>query len=153
VAEVIDQLERLHVVLDTSGFGSETSFRMVGERVDLVYFDLKLMDPGLHRRYTGQDNRLVLRNLDQLARMETSCVIRVPLVPGVTDREENLAAIARAAAGLPHLVRVDLLPYNRAAGGKFSACGLEFRPHWDESQPVRADTSVFQAAGVPVSVR
>jgi pyruvate formate lyase activating enzyme len=153
VAEVIDQLDRLHVVLDTSGFGNETSFRMLAERVDLVYFDLKLMDPELHRRYTGQDNRLVLRNLDQLARMGTSCIIRVPLVPGVTDREENLAAIARAAAELPHLVRVDLLPYNRAAGGKFAACGLEFRPQWDESQSVRADTSVFQAAGVPVSVR
>ncbi|MGO9109077.1 MAG: radical SAM protein [Thermoguttaceae bacterium] len=152
VAEVLGQLERLHVVLDTSGFGDEASFCMLVERVDLVYFDLKLMDPDLHRRYTGQDNRLVLRNLDQLGRMATSCVVRVPLVPGVTDSEENLTAIARVAAGVPNLLRVDLLSYNRAAGGKYAACGIEFHPQWDEAQPVRANTAVFEAAGVPVTV-
>jgi pyruvate formate lyase activating enzyme len=152
VAEVLDQLDRLHVVLDTSGFGDEASFHGLAERVDLVYFDLKLMDPAMHRRCTGQDNRIVLRNLDQLAGLATPCVIRVPLVPGVTDTEDNLAAIARAAAGVPHLVRVDLLTYNRAAGGKYAACGMEFHPQWDESQAVRANTAVFEAAGLPVTV-
>jgi pyruvate formate lyase activating enzyme len=152
VAEVIDELERLHVVLDTSGCGEEAAFQMLVERVDLVYFDLKLMDPELHRHYTGHDNRLALSNLERLARMATPFVIRVPLVLGVTDTEENLAAIASAVAGMSHLVRVDLLPYNRAAGGKYAACGLEFRPQWDESQPVRANTAVFESAGVPVKV-
>lgn len=152
VAEVIDQLHEIHVVLDTSGFGDETSFQRLAERVDLVYFDLKLMDPVLHRRYTGQDNRPVLRNLDHLATTATPCVIRVPLIPGVTDTEANLEAIARAAARVPGLVRVDLLPYNRAAGGKYHACAMEFAPPWDETQPVHAPTGLFEAAGVPVKV-
>jgi pyruvate formate lyase activating enzyme len=152
VAEVLDQLERLHIVLETSGFGDEASFQMLAQRVDLVYFDLKLADPALHRRYTGQDNRRVLRNLAHLATLTTPCVIRVPLVPGVTDTEENLAAIARAAAAMPKLLRVDLLPYNRAAGGKYAACGMEFHPVWDESQPVRTATCAFDALDVPVTV-
>ena len=152
VAEVLDQLEPLHVVLDTSGFGAEADFRLLAQRVDLLYFDLKLMDCDQHRRYTGQGNEAVLRNLNLLAALPTPCVIRVPLVPGVTDTEENLIAIARAAAQAPNLVRVDLLPYNRAAGGKYAACGLEFRPQWDESQPVRKATHAFDAAGVPVTI-
>jgi len=128
VAEVLDRLQRLHVVLDTSGFGAEADFRMLVQRVDLVYFDLKLMDSSQHRQYTGLGNEPVLRNLNLLATLTTRCVLRVPLVPGVTDTEENLAAVVRAAAEVRNLVRVDLLPYNRAAGGKYAACGLEFRP-------------------------
>jgi len=150
VAEVIDQLDRLHVLLDTSGYGDEADFRLLAERSDLVYFDLKLLDPGLHERYTGQSNGPILRNLQLLAGMATPCVIRVPLVPGVTDTEENLTAIARTAAQVPNLLRVDLLSYNRAAGGKYAACGMEFRPEWDESQPVRAATGPFDEARVPV---
>jgi pyruvate formate lyase activating enzyme len=152
VAEVLDQLEPLHVVLDTSGFGDEAGFCTLAERVDLVYFDLKLMDSGLHRRYTGQGNEPVLRNLKHLAALTTPCVIRVPLVPGITDTEANLSAIAGAAAEVPHLVRVDLLRYNRAAGGKYASCGMEFRPQWDESQPVRPTTHAFDAAGVAVTI-
>lgn len=152
VAEILDRLERLHVVLDTSGCGDAASFQALAERVDLVYFDLKLMDADLHRHYTGQDNRLVLGNLERLAKLATPCVIRVPLVPGVTDTEENLAAIARAASDIPNLLRVDLLPYNRAAGGKYAAGGMKFHPSWDESQPVRTATHAFAAAGVRATV-
>ena len=68
IAEVIDRLDGLHVLLDTSGFGREEDLRMLLDRIHLVYFDLKLVDPGLHRRYTGHDNALILRNLPGSAR-------------------------------------------------------------------------------------
>jgi hypothetical protein len=53
---------------------------------------------------------------------------------------------------LPGLERVDLLPYNRAAGGKYAAVGREFRPDYDERQPANADTRPFEQRGVPVRV-
>ena len=153
VAEVVEKLEGLHVTLDTSGFGSQSDFRLLADRSDLVLFDLKLMDPAIHRQYTGQDNGPILRNLEILATMPACCVIRVPLVPGVTDTDANLLAIAAAARRLPNLLRVDLLPYNRAAGGKYGPCGMEFQPGFDESQAVRANTAAFEAAGVSVAVQ
>ena len=55
VAEVIDRLDRTHVVLDTSGYGSDDDFRLLIAKSDLVFFDLKLMDPSEHRRHTGRD--------------------------------------------------------------------------------------------------
>ena len=153
MAEVVEKLEGLQVTLDTSGLGSESDFRLLADRSDLVLFDLKLMDPTIHRQYTGQDNGPILRNLEILATMPVCCVIRVPLVPGVTDTDANLLAIAAAARRLPNLLRVDLLPYNRAAGGKYGPCGMEFQPGFDESQAVRADTDAFEAAGVSVAVQ
>jgi pyruvate formate lyase activating enzyme len=108
VAEVIDRLEGLHILLDTSGFGSEADLALLLKRVDMVYYDLKLIDPSLHRRYTGQDNARILRNLRVLSQVNVPFVIRVPLVPGVTDTDENLAAIVQIAKTLPNMERLFL---------------------------------------------
>lgn len=152
VEAVIDRLDRLHVVLDTSGYGDAESFRRLLAKVDLVFFDLKLIDARRHEQYTGCSNDLILRNLQILAGSKRAYVIRVPLVPGVTDTAANLEDIARVCRCLPGLVKVDLLPYNRAAGGKYAACGRRFIPGWDESQPVNADTAVFARAGIEARV-
>ena len=153
VAEIIDRLDNVHVVLDTSGYGSEEDFRSVAKRSALLYYDLKLIDSQLHRQATGVDNRPILHNLGVCSEIGVPFVIRVPLVPGVTDTDHNLAAIAATVKGLPGLVRVDLLPYNKAAGGKYRAAGMAFTPHFDESRPVNANARVFDDAGVKVTIR
>ena len=152
VADVIDRLEGVHVVLDTSGYASDSDFRAVAARSDLIFFDLKIMDPETHRRYTGCDNAPILRNLRTLAGLGKPFHVRVPLVPGVTDTDENLAAIAAAVDGMPGLVRVDLLAYNQAAGGKYQACGVEFRPDYDEKRAPNANIALFTERGLEVGI-
>lgn len=140
----------MHVLLDTSGYASESDFRRLVQKCDLVYFDLKLIDGAAHIHHAGVDNSRILSNLDVLATMKVPFVIRVPLVPGVTDTNEKLSAIAAKATQLDRLIRVDLLQYNRAAGGKYEALKKRFRPTYDEGQPVNVDDSAFKALGVPV---
>jgi pyruvate formate lyase activating enzyme len=152
VAEVIDLLAGMHVVLDTSGYADADAFRDVARRSDLLYFDIKLIDPELHRRWTGRDNGPILRNLGLLAEVGRPFVARVPLVPGVTDTRENLTAIATTLTSMPTLTRVELLPYNRAAGGKYAACGLVFEPGFDEDRTPNADTEPFLREGIEVRV-
>ena len=79
-------------------------------------------------------------------------MIRVPLIPGVTDTDENLASISRTVRGLPGLLRVELLPYNRAAGSKYKYAGMEFKPDYDERRPLNINLSSFEQAGVKVCV-
>jgi len=150
VAEVIDRLDDLHVLLDTSGFGSEEEFRLLAERSSLVFFDLKLIDEVEHRRWTGEGNGPIMRNIEALTEMDVPYVIRVPLVPGVTDTDENLSAIAHVVKGRRRPVRVDLLPYNRAAGGKYRACGRAFEPEYDEGKALNVNTAVLTDAGLAV---
>ena len=152
VAEVMERLEGIHVALDTSGYCPEPEFRLAVERADLVLLDLKLIDPDEHRRWTGADNGPILANLGKLAGMGKPFVVRVPLVPGVTDTRENLRAVAETVKGLPGLVRVELLPYNRAAGGKYAACGREWKPLFSESLPHREDLTSFMELGVPARI-
>ena len=148
VADTIARLEELHVTLGTSGYSSEADFRLVAGKSDLVLFDLKVMDPEAHRRWTGVDNEPILRNLEVLGGLGKPFVIRVPLVPGVTDTDENLRAIAARVGALPARPRVELLPYNRAAGGKYAACGLEWRPAFHESAPLNANLKPFEDLNV-----
>ncbi|MEJ2459905.1 MAG: radical SAM protein, partial [Novosphingobium sp.] len=140
---VLERLDGLHVVLGTTGYASAENFLRVVRRCDMVLFDLKLMDNEAHRRWTGAGNDLILGNLDRLAGLGIAYLIRVPLVPGVTDTEQNLRAIARHVRELPGRPRVELLPYNRAAGGKYAACDMEWNPDFDESVPCRTDLSPF----------
>lgn len=150
VSDVIDRLNDLHIVLDTSGYASESDFRSVAEKCDMVYYDLKLIDPALHLKYTGCDNDLISRNLEILGEMGKPFHVRVPLAPGVTDTDENLTAIAAAVDGVDGLVGVDLLPYNGAAGGKYQACGLVFGPSYDENRSLNANLSPFLDRGLKV---
>ena len=155
VAEVIDRLDRqgdVHVLLDSSGYGLEEDLRLLLERSQLVYYDLKLVDRELHRRYTGCDNELILHNLQVLSASGVPFVIRVPLVPGVTDTEDNLRAIAGTVGDLPGLLRVDLLAYNRTAGAKYPAAGMQFHPDYDEDRPVNIRTDIFSQSGIKVNV-
>jgi pyruvate formate lyase activating enzyme len=152
IAEVIDHLDDLHVVLDTSGYGRDPDFRMVLERVDLVYYDLKLINPEAHRYYTGARNHRILHNLQVLSTSGVPYVIRVPLVPGVTDTHENLAAIAETVQKLPGLSYVNLLPYNLAAGAKYESLGMQFHPAYDETRPVNIETDCFDQLEIKVKV-
>jgi pyruvate formate lyase activating enzyme len=150
VAEVIDQLDHLHVLLDTSGYADEGSFRKVAAKSQLVYFDLKLIDSVAHQVHTGVDNQPILRNLRVLNELGVPFVIRVPLIPGVTDTGANLSAIARTVAGMPGLQRIDLLPYNPAAGAKYAACGMVFQPTFNEAAESNVNLSYFKSAGLKV---
>jgi pyruvate formate lyase activating enzyme len=151
VAEVIDLLEKpTHVLLDTCGHASRADFQLVLVRSNLVYYDLKLIDRQAHLHYTGMDNDLILSNLEVLGQSGQPFVIRVPMVPGVTDTDENLAGIARAVQNMPGLEEVDLLPYNRAAGAKYRFAGMEFKPDYDETQPLNFNTRIFEQFGLKV---
>jgi len=152
IAEVIEGLNGLPVLLDTSGYSSEAQFRLVAAKCQMVFFDVKLIDAEAHRRFTGADNAPILANLRRLGEMEVPFVVRVPLVPGVTDTRTNLSAIADAVHRLPGLVRVDLLRYNRAAGGKYASFGMPFRPGFDESAEVNLDPEPFTALGIEVRI-
>lgn len=144
VAEVIDQLNELHVTLDSCGNAAAEEFMRVVSRCDLVLLDLKLADPQEHLRWTGCDNRLILHNLGLLAATDIPFIIRVPLIPGVTDTDQNLLGIARVPAALPRHPCVELLPYNQGARAKYAACGMEWRPGFDEKIPYRVNLESFK---------
>jgi pyruvate formate lyase activating enzyme len=149
VAEVIDLLDKIHVLIETSGYGNRNDFLQLISRTDQVYFDLKIIDPELFREYTGGNIDIVLENLHNLSDAKVPFVIRVPLIPGVTDTDHNLVSIVKTIRGLPGFIRLDLLPYNRLAGAKYKAAGMVFHPKFDEAAKPNIPSKVFENSGIP----
>ncbi|MBC2710419.1 MAG: 4Fe-4S cluster-binding domain-containing protein [Desulfosarcina sp.] len=110
--------------LDTSGFAPPAVVDLILPRLQLVLFDLKIMDAKQHHRYTGVSNRIILENLKRIAGSETPVRIRVPLIPGITDGDDNIAEIVRFAGALKTIQGVDLLPFHRIGGEKYRRLGL-----------------------------
>ena len=152
LTDCLDRLSgEIHTAVQTSGFASPAVFGRVLERADYFLFDLKLADPALHRRYTGVDNSPILANFRTLAESGKAFTVRTPLIPGVTDTEENLRGIADILKQTG-VRRIELLPYNRAAGSKYAAVGRQFTPDYDETRPVNLNTDPFTREGIEARV-
>jgi pyruvate formate lyase activating enzyme len=148
VAETIDQLEGLHVVLDTSGYGSPKAFENLAMRSDLIYFDIKSLNPATFKKYCFGDINVVLSNLENLRKMDVPVVIRHPLIPSVTDGFNDYQEIVQRVQDFPNLVRVDLLPYHQLAGAKYPQVDMEYAPGFDEDLAPNVDGTYFDEMDV-----
>lgn len=105
--------EGIHTAIETSGFFNYRRFKeQLLPWLDLIYFDLKLIDEADSRQYTGQSNRLIFENFMRLVKeAEIPVIPRIPLIPGITTTKENLQGIARFLAD-NGIDTATLLPYN-----------------------------------------
>ena len=104
---------QVHIVLETCGyFNFEVFSRRILPYIDLIYYDVKIADPGAHRKHTGKTNEKILNNLRRLLLVKPTVVYpRIPLIPDITATEENLSAIVSLLVEA-EAENVSLLPYN-----------------------------------------
>jgi len=107
-----------HTVLDTCGHAAQEKLEKVLKHVDLVYYDIKHMNPQKHKEVTGLSNDLILKNAELISRLEIPMCIRVPVIPGINDDETNICETARFISRLKGVNQVNLLPYHKGAVGK-----------------------------------
>ena len=121
--------EGVHVALDTCGFARPEWLDAVLPAVDLVLFDLKLIDPDAHKRLTGVPLEVVLAGLDHIVAAGLPVWVRTPVIPGYTADEENVRGLAaHVAANVPTLERYDLLAFSNLCTGKYDALERSFGP-------------------------
>lgn len=142
----------MHCAIETCGYCDSAVFEKVIREMDLVMFDIKHTNPVLHKKYTGADNTLIRRNLELLKQSGVPFIVRVPVIPGVNDTEENLTETARWLQGAKNLVSVELLPYNTAAGAKYSSVGMEYKPSFDEMRAPQLRKACFERFNIPVRI-
>lgn len=143
----------LHTIVDTCGHVPWAALESVLPYTDLFFYDLKMMDSARHQHYTGVPNETILANLRRLAEAGAEVLVRVPLIPGINDDEENLRAAARFLASLPKIWPVEILGYHDIAKAKYEALGMDYklpdtRPPTEEA--LARSASCFREAGLRV---
>jgi pyruvate formate lyase activating enzyme len=119
----------ISTALDTCGCAAWEVVEGILEVTDLVLLDLKHMDPHAHREHCGASNRIILENAARIAALDMPLRLRIPLIPGFNDSEENLVRTAEFIGGLCRNGReyeVDILPYHPYAGAKYRIFGLDY---------------------------
>jgi pyruvate formate lyase activating enzyme len=96
------------------------------DAIDLVMLGIKAWDPERHRRVTGMEIGPTLDFARRLAAQERSIWIRFVLVPGLTDDRDDVAGIARFAASLGNVTRVEVLPFHQLGRFKWQRLGLDY---------------------------
>lgn len=116
----------IHTNADTSGYGSREALETIMQYADMFYYDLKHIDPEEHKRLTGVDNAQILANLKVIADAGIETVIRVPVIPGCNDSDENIHALARTVLDIIPKAPVNLLPYHEYGSNKYRMIGKEY---------------------------
>lgn len=123
----------LHTCIETSGFASAETIEKTLPFVDIYLFDCKETDPENHKKYIGQDNAVILKNLRMISQSGGKIILRCPIIPGVNDRAEHFSGIAKLAEELDGVSEIQIEPYHNLGKGKYSALGMEYSL---ESEPV-----------------
>jgi pyruvate formate lyase activating enzyme len=115
----------IHTAIETCGMAPWYKLEAIAAYCDQILFDIKLIDEEKHSHWTGASNKIILENLTKLSQIHHNIVVRIPLVPGVNDNHEELAAIAEFTSSLG-LQNVHILPYHNLAKEKYRLLGKEF---------------------------
>jgi pyruvate formate lyase activating enzyme len=116
----------IHTALDTNGSLGERLTDTELQQIDLVLLDIKCWDAERHRQLTGMEVGPVLDFARRLATLKRPTWLRYVFVPGWTDDPEHISQLARFAAGLGNVERVDVLPFHQMGRFKWKKLNLNY---------------------------
>jgi pyruvate formate lyase activating enzyme len=147
---------RIHRAVDTAGNVNTETILEVAAKTDLFLYDLKIMDTDLHRKWTNSGNTRILHNLKLIAEAGAHIIIRIPLISGVNDTDENIAQTAGFISELAgEKKEVHLLPYHNIARNKYMKLGKadDFETlHEPDKKTLARAIAIFEEYGIRASV-
>lgn len=151
--------EGIQTLLETCGQFDGTAFiNNILPLIDIIYYDIKLMDPQAHKTSCGVGNQRILENFIRLNERAGSgkfiLLPRTPLIPEITATTENLTAIAEFLAG-NKIKKAQLLPYNPLWTAKSHKIGIIAQQKtnsgtdkWISHETLMAYRSIFFDRGI-----
>jgi pyruvate formate lyase activating enzyme len=147
--------QELHTAIDTCGFAPRQDLLTLAVLADLILYDLKMVDPARHQEYSGVSSTPILENLEALGEVHGNIWLRIPIIPKVNDRAEDLDAAVHLAGSLRGIRQINLLPYHALGMHKFARVGEDYRLPATLSPSSAAMQQIadrFRALGLPVVI-
>lgn len=136
----------LSTAIESTACAKYENIQKLLPNLDVYLMDIKHMDSGKHKAFTGVSNELILENARKLAVDANELIIRVPVVPTFNDTPQEIAAIAKFANSLPNVKELHLLPYHRLGKDKYAGLGREYTLNEIEPIPKAKMEHLLQVA-------
>ena len=126
LCEILEKCKEngIHTAVDTAGNVPWEYFERILKHTDLFLYDIKLFDREKHKRYTGADNKVILDKLQKLFECGANVWIRIPVISGINDTEEEMRKIKEFLKPYSPL-KIELLCYHKMGEHKYDALNMQ----------------------------
>lgn len=146
--------KNIHTTVDTSGYATWEQFKKIIDKVDLFLFDIKHMNSEKHLEYTGASNHVILENLKKLSERGSNIYIRMPIIAGINDDDENIDRAVEFLSKL-NIIHVDLLPYHKMGMDKYRRLDRSYKLSGLEKPTEEVIAKIaekFKSAGIKIKI-
>lgn len=156
VASALSAVKALgvHTAIDTSGCVKWSEIKKTLDSCDLYLYDVKCHSPSLHKKFTGANNLLITENLKRLSATGKDIWIRVPVIPGFNNKEDEMSAVAELVSSLSSVKQVTLMPYHTLGASKYETLGLDYGFDTDKrisSEELAAFKAIFEMKNIIIA--
>ena len=117
----------IHTAIETCGYVTDRKkLDDLLEYLDLVLYDIKCIDDEMHKKFTGASNQIILENARYIASTGKEMIIRVPIIPGFNDKEDEIRKISEFVLSLVSVKEINLLPYHELGKSKYGMLDKEY---------------------------
>ncbi|MEW6624673.1 MAG: glycyl-radical enzyme activating protein [Bacillota bacterium] len=118
----------LDTAIETCGYAKWEDLRRSCEYANLIFYDIKCLDPKKHKDFTGVDNELIIGNLIKLSHQlrDTSVIVRTPIIPDFNDNQEDVRSILKFISKLNNIKQYELLKYHSLGEVKYKQLGRKY---------------------------
>lgn len=145
--------EHVHCAMESALLTSQTVLDSLLPKLDLLMCDLKIWNSEKHRQWTGAGNEVILQNIRRAGESGVPMIVRIPMIKGINDDEENIRNTAQFLSALPHLVCLELLPYHPLGLSKHLASGVtQQRFEKPSREKLNELAQIAETCGIPVRI-
>ncbi len=118
--------KNIHTAIESCLFCDKETIERISEFVDLFIVDMKIFDKSKHIKYTGKSNEIIKNNFEYISKSGKSIIVRIPLIPGITDTEENKTSIEKYIHAIDKKIPIEYIRYNPLAENNYKRLGIPF---------------------------
>ncbi len=145
----------IHTTLDTSGFSKWETLENVIKYIDLILFDLKIVDDEKHIEFVGSSNKLIIDNLKKLKEKNVDIFLRLPIIKGINDSMTDAEEVLEVIRGNENIKQINLLEYHKMGMEKYPRLGKKYELTGDEKpdkETIDGLKNFYEKAGYKVVI-
>lgn len=116
----------IHTAVETCLFCERETIAGISDFVNLFIVDMKIFDRAQHIRYTGKSNDIIRENIRYLAGSGKNILVRIPMITGITDTEENKNECKKFVHDIDSRIPVEYIDFNPLAENNYKRLGIPF---------------------------